>query len=321
MRVTLLGLLVLMSCLAGCRSFPVNTPARMLEDQATFETRLSMARSLEREGNYVKAREICQQLLAKDPYNPQLHHRLGVIAIKQGMVEEGLASLQRARMGAPKDAEVLTDIGYALYLQEQLDEAAGVLRDALKADPDNRRTINNLALVTGRQGQMAQAQQLFRQVGDDAETHANLAFIYAQRGELDEAERHYSRALDYDDDLRVAAEALVELAQRRGAARVSEEGLTGTRIAASGKTPGREGLTAIDDASQRRRMSREEFADVVKELRESIEANRKGSGDEEFADAESASSRNVQAHFHTSSESAGAKDGNPIELTGANLSH
>ncbi len=54
---------------------------------------------------------------------------------------------------------------------------------------------------------------MFRRTGTEAEAYANMAFVYAQRGDLEKAKASYSRALDLDQKMKPAAEALVQIAQ------------------------------------------------------------------------------------------------------------
>jgi Flp pilus assembly protein TadD len=318
-------ILVVLVCLTGCQTLPLQPVGGLLDRTNGVDTRMAMARSLEREGNYGKARDIYQEVLVREPYNSVVHHRLGVIAVKQGMLDEGMASLERARLASPNDPELLTDIGYALYLQNRLSEATQVLRDATKADPANKRALNNLALVMGREGRMQDAQTMFRQVGNDAQTHANLAFIYAQRGEFDQAERHYSRALDYDSDMQVAARGLLELAQRRMSAEPEQARIPAPVAAAPARSSSSSSLASLQDPPRpANRLSREERDEIVQELRATLDAKRAAAPPEkQLADAKPPARGNASGKFSGSPSQALHVSDRPdsgrgaIELTGA----
>ena len=320
-------ILVMLGGLTGCQTFPLQPAGGLLDRGKSIETNMAMARSLEREGNYGKARDAYQEVLAQDPYNAVVHHRLGVIAVKQGLLDEGMASLERARLANPNDPELLTDIGYTLYLQNRLSEAARVLQDAAKADPGNKRAMNNLALVMGREGRMQEAQSMFRQVGNDAQMHANLAFIYAQRGEFDQAERHYSRALDYDSDMQVAARGLLELAQRRSSPN-PEPRPVAAPAAPVATAPVRSSSSALasiqDSTASGNRLSRQDRDEIVQELRALLDANRDAVPEEkQLADAKPTARGNASSKFggsptaamHFSDHDDSATP--DIELTGA----
>jgi Tfp pilus assembly protein PilF len=173
------------------------------------------ARLHEQQGNLEKAQELYTQLASQQPSRPDVSHRLGVIAIKRGNVTEGIRLIERALDKEPRNSEMLTDLGYALYMQNRLPEAADALDQAIRENPQNKRAMNNMGLVMGWQGRADESLAAFRRAGSDAHAHTNLAYVHARMGDLDMAERHFSRALDYDADLRQAAEGLLQLLDRR----------------------------------------------------------------------------------------------------------
>jgi Flp pilus assembly protein TadD len=174
---------------------------------------LAMARLAERRGQMDHARELYGCLLKRDPNNPVLSHRLGVIHAREGRFEEADASFRRALALKPDDPGILRDLGYSYYLQNRLEEAQGVLEKALQFEPYDEAICNNLALIYGEQGRYDLCLAMFHRTCDDARSYANLAFVYTQQGDLDSAKAMYSRALTLDKNLRPAAEGLVQLAQ------------------------------------------------------------------------------------------------------------
>jgi tetratricopeptide (TPR) repeat protein len=219
MRSTSCAALLLFS-LTGCQAFPIR-PLGLADTAPTPESEFTMARYYEQEGKYDQAQAAYQQILAHDANHAAARHRLGVLAVRQGNLEEGMRQLQQARPLQPNDPELLCDLGYTLYLQGRTQDAAAVLGEVLERNPKHQRAANNLGLVLGQQGNLAESLAMFRRVNADAAAHANLAYVHSQRGELDKAEQQYSRALDYDDELRTAAEGLLQVAERRKTARES----------------------------------------------------------------------------------------------------
>jgi DNA-binding SARP family transcriptional activator len=69
-------------------------------------------------------------------------------------------------------------------------------------------------MVLGEQGRDEESLAMFRRVGTEAQAKANLAFVYTQRGDVDQAVESYSEALTLDAKMRPAAQALVQLADR-----------------------------------------------------------------------------------------------------------
>ncbi|MCA9022090.1 MAG: tetratricopeptide repeat protein, partial [Planctomycetaceae bacterium] len=113
----------------------------------------------------------------------------------------------------PENPKYLTDLGYALYLQNDLPAAEIALEESIKRDPSTKRSFNNLSLVLGHQGRMDEAYQVARSVMSAEEAHANLGYICLQRGMLDDAARHYHRALEINPDLDSIKEAVVQVAE------------------------------------------------------------------------------------------------------------
>jgi hypothetical protein len=112
-----------------------------------FETRLSIARTHEREGKQRTARREYQRLLKVNPQNPTVHHRLGVIAGSNGDYDEANASFKRSLELAPGNAELIADWGYSLFLQGAYAEAEELTRQGRELAPHNARIANNLALI------------------------------------------------------------------------------------------------------------------------------------------------------------------------------
>ncbi len=181
-----------------------------------FKQEISLARLSERNGNGTTAKKIYRHILSEQPENRVALHRMGVIAGKEGQYDLAIEYLAKAQTAGQPSAEVLSDLGYVYYLQDNQEQAQQLLEEALVEDPDYEAARTNLAIVYAELGQYDLALQQFRRVGSEAEALSNLAYIQSQRGDIALAEQNYSRALDLDKRLRPAAEALVQIAQMTG---------------------------------------------------------------------------------------------------------
>lgn len=209
-----LGLLLgLTGCqTAGQRLSQIN-PRHKREQ--SIETGLSVGRLQERQGEYQAAEKIYRELHEKHPGNPDVVHRLAVVQMKMNRPEQAQRYFELATKLAPNDAELLTDMGYACYLQGKHDLAEQYYRQALEIAPTSNRTKSNLALSLGMRGQTTESYALYREMHSEAEAHANIAYIHAQRGEGNKAIEHYSKSLDMKPGSKVAAQGLVQLAEMR----------------------------------------------------------------------------------------------------------
>ncbi|NLX99072.1 MAG: tetratricopeptide repeat protein [Rhodopirellula sp.] len=174
---------------------------------------LALARLSERREQKDQAEKVYREVMEKWPKDPAPHHRLAVMRAGEGKFEQAATHFSRALELAPSDAELLSDFGYFCYLQDNIPAAENYLRQAVELDSNNATYCNNLAIVLGEQGRYDEALRLFRRIGSEAEAQANMAFVFARRGEIQRALECYSKALDEDDQLRPAAEGLVQLAR------------------------------------------------------------------------------------------------------------
>ncbi|NQV23151.1 MAG: tetratricopeptide repeat protein [Rhodopirellula sp.] len=177
-----------------------------------LESQLSIARLQEHQGQLRDATDRYQQLAAKNPKNSTIPHRLGIIESKAGNHDLANQHFRRSLELDPHNAEVLTDWGYSLFLQGKLTEAETALRQALKETPGDARATNNLALVLGHAGKTEESLALFRQVSGEAAAWVNLGYVHVSLGEGEKAAKCFAEALNIDDKLQTAANALVQIA-------------------------------------------------------------------------------------------------------------
>ncbi len=111
-------------------------------------------------------------------------HRLGVLYDKQGKFEKAREYYGKALKHRPNDAELLCDIGYSYYLQQNWKESESHLRSAVKIDPQLERAHNNLGLVLARMDQPDAALAAFRKAAGDSDVAlANFNYVFAEKNE------------------------------------------------------------------------------------------------------------------------------------------
>ncbi len=204
------------SMLAGCstfRPFSRFTAPREQAAKRSIDGLLTLARLAENRGESFEAERLYRALLERAPENPLIYHRLAVLQAQKGRFDRADGYFEQALNGNPDDPKLLSDAAYNQYLQHRLDQAESLLQRALEIDPQHQAAKNNLALVRAEQGDMGGALALFRQTGPEARAYANLGFVYARSGEVEQAKAAYSRALSIEPQMRVAAEALIQLAR------------------------------------------------------------------------------------------------------------
>lgn len=139
---------------------------------------LRKAAEAEGKGDRGTAKDLYQQVLKQDSKNAEAHHRLAVIADQQQDSKTADDHYARALALQPSDADLLSDIGFSLYLRGRFDDAARRLKEALEADQFHRGAHSNLGLVYGRQGRYDDALAEFRLAGTESEAQRNLAQLF-----------------------------------------------------------------------------------------------------------------------------------------------
>lgn len=203
-------------CITTSPKLALRWPGDLKREQV--DRSLSVARLHERQGKYDEAINVYKQVLDNDPKNATAYHRLGAIAVKEGRLAEGRESFEQAAALGRPSAELLNDMGYLAYLQQDLPTAEAKMREALRADSRYKNAHNNLGLVLAEMGKFDEALAEFKQVGSEAEAFSNLAYVQTKMGQLADAERNYHKALSLDNKLRPAAEALLQLADLKARA-------------------------------------------------------------------------------------------------------
>ncbi|HLQ45704.1 MAG TPA: tetratricopeptide repeat protein [Planctomycetaceae bacterium] len=129
------------------------------------------------QGAMMEAQASYQAVVQRQPNHPLANHRLAVIADRQ----QDFATAERyylaALAAAPRDANVLNDLGYSYLLQSRYAEAERYLNAALQQNSMQANAINNLGVLYAKQGQSDRALAMFRRTSSEAEAQAKLARV------------------------------------------------------------------------------------------------------------------------------------------------
>ena len=215
--ITLTGVVVL---LAGCQ-FPgfrsarrqtVERQERQPNARQVADVQLSLARSLERQGEIEPALREYRKAIEKDPRRVTGYWRMAVLQDRQGNVEESEALYLKALKIDPQNADLLCDYGYSLYLHRRWAEAEERLNQAITFKPKHARAHNHLGLVLAQEERADDALAEFRKAGcEESAAHLNLALVMTLNRRWDDARQHYEMALDFEPDSTAAIKGLEKL--------------------------------------------------------------------------------------------------------------
>ena len=162
-----------------------------------LDLELSLARTLERDGDLVRATAAYRRILERHPDQPAATHRLAVVLDRSQRFEESGPLFERAVDLAPENPELLCDYAYSLYSQNRCREAEDLLRRSLAVAPDHRRSHSHLGLVLARTGRRDEALRSFHAAGcSAAEAHENVGLVLSLDGRFAEARTEYLAALE-----------------------------------------------------------------------------------------------------------------------------
>jgi tetratricopeptide (TPR) repeat protein len=156
-------------------------------------------------GKLDEAREGFAKVAAKFPNNVVLQYNLGVIAERQGRVNDAAGYYEAAHKLDAKHKPTLLNLGRVYRQQDKFEQAISLYEEALK-DPANEFDVelnNNLTVAYRLAKKFGQAEAAARKVlartKDNADAYKNLALIYFDQGNYRLAEFISANARKLDD--------------------------------------------------------------------------------------------------------------------------
>ena len=135
-----------------------------------------------------------KSVLERNPMNVAAYNRLGVSLDALRDYEGAVEAYSTALEIDPNLAHVYNNLGYSYLLQGRPDLAVVYFKKAVALDGDNPQYHNNLGLAYAESEQYDAALAAFKDAGDDAQAHENLARFYYRNGLYDKADIHFAWA-------------------------------------------------------------------------------------------------------------------------------
>ncbi|NWG32132.1 MAG: tetratricopeptide repeat protein [Rhodocyclaceae bacterium] len=182
-----------------------NDPLKTLR----LQKRLDAAAVALVEGRLEEAQAIYGQILAEEPGHAPALHGLGVLHVRAGRPDAGEQCLRQAVEAEPESPRLLNDLGEALRLQGKKAEARAVYDEALRLDPEDAQLHNNLgALLLEDDPESARQHFLdaIRLAPEDPHAYNNLGVLLEHQGRHADALACYEAAVTVDPAYQVALE-------------------------------------------------------------------------------------------------------------------
>ena len=167
----------------------------------TLETQnlLQQALTLHQQARLPEAAALYQQVLQRNPREPDALHLFGVLMHQGGQHETGRQLVEAALQIAPGRADFLSNLGQILKALGKLDEAEAAYRQALAKSPNFVDALANLGALLQERGAVAEAigflQQAIRTEPGHANAHMNLGNAFRKDGRIEDAEAAHRQAV------------------------------------------------------------------------------------------------------------------------------
>ena len=172
---------------------------------------LRAAHFAEQAGNYIDAEAKYQQALKVEPKNVDAILGLARLHNQQENSQQAIATYQQAIKLHPKNAKVYNDFGLCYGQRREFAPAQQMLQKAVELEPGKTNYRMNLAVVLVDMGRPADAFQCIAAVQPPGVAHYNLACLFEERGQHDQAADQLHQALAKDPSLTPARELLAQL--------------------------------------------------------------------------------------------------------------
>jgi tetratricopeptide (TPR) repeat protein len=167
--------------------------------------RLELAEMLLRTGDFDGATEELHAALRLDSNNPGTHYGLGLIHLQKGEIEDAVDEFRKALALRLHYLEAKKSLAEALTLQGKWREAADLLSQVVRADPQSDEAVMAYARALDKSGDKAESQaqydrarQLSREEADSfrAKGECNYGVALRNEGKLTESAAAFRKAME-----------------------------------------------------------------------------------------------------------------------------
>lgn len=163
------------------------------KDAADAEAGIHLAAALRAMGNHADAAQAAQRVVVLQPANVEALLEVARVYIAQNQGFYAIEPARKAQGLAPRDWRAASLLGVALEQAERDDEALAAHRQAVALAPTNPVALSNAAMFYAGHGDRTQAEALLRQAaalpGATIQIRQNLALVVGLQGRIAEAEQ------------------------------------------------------------------------------------------------------------------------------------
>lgn len=137
----------------------------------------------------------------EDVQKAESHNQRGASYLSNGDLNKAFIEFQQALKANPENKETLNFLGYISTRYGKYEEAVSYYKKAVAIDPNYSEAINNLGIAYAQLEQWDEAIEQFKTALQDTtyrtpeRAYANLGFVYYRKGQYHEAEEALKEAL------------------------------------------------------------------------------------------------------------------------------
>jgi len=154
-------------------------------------------------GNIPVAEEKIRKYMEIEPDCPICHYYMGNIQIEKSNLPKAVSFLKKAVEGEEK-AEYYNDLGYALFLNGNIDDAIKNYMKAVELDPHLSTAFYNLGLAYRRLGDYKNAVKFYNKAvalnPEEPDYYYNVGIVYRLKGEPEKAIKSYLKAIQLNSE-------------------------------------------------------------------------------------------------------------------------
>jgi predicted Zn-dependent protease len=160
----------------------------------SFDDRYARAVAYFRRGDTDRSLELVQGLLAEQPGDPHLYELEGQILFESGRIADSVPAYREALRGVPDSPLIRFGLARALlemHEPDEIAEAAALLRDVVRLEPENPTAWRFLGIAEGRLGNEGRAslalaeQAVLTRNNEDVQLYLRRAREHVQPGDAD----------------------------------------------------------------------------------------------------------------------------------------
>lgn len=188
--------------------------AVLVENENSAAAREGLGQAYFQMKKYDQAREEFRKALAIDETRWRSHNFIGIMCNHNGDPLQAIEEFKAAIAISPDSGILYNNLGMAYNQAGGYDEALAAYQKAHELGAPREKTLNNLGVVLAKMGRTTRAEDVFREVGHEAQAYNNMGCVYAAQGEYEMAVESFESALQISADPYIKASENLQKCRR-----------------------------------------------------------------------------------------------------------